>query len=162
MPRLAASAIAVVLGTALLAACGTPLVPGPARDDAEVVGIESLCDRDVVSGGLPADFEPVAVYVCDAMYEFDPPMTTDGVTEYVELPPPERREGDLTMLLAAFAVPSDARWPGPCTAIGWAGPSIWAASGDDRLVRLSYPADGCGMPKDTGIFEALDSLPVAP
>ena len=43
--------------------------------------------------------------------------------------------GDLAPLLAAFAVPNDPKWPGPCAAIGVIVPDVWLIDADGRAIR---------------------------
>ena len=141
-----------------------------------VAAVDCSAEWDVGWGAVPGDFEPVAVYVCDPMLQLapeatsDPPLVLSTPEQFAEAPPPapepaptpepvepRRLEGDLAPLLAAFAVPNDPKWPGPCAAIGVIVPDVWLIDADGRAIRPAYPVDGCNIPKP-GVGEALDEL----
>ncbi|MCP2637476.1 hypothetical protein K0817_013010 [Microbacterium sp. HD4P20] len=168
--------IALIAAFALgVTACAShpEAVPVPPPSQA-VAAVDCSAEWDVGWGSVPGDFEPVAVYVCDPVLELaprpDPPLELITPEQLAQTPPPaadpapapeqaEPRllEGDLSPLLAAFAVPNDPKWPGPCTAIGVIVPDVWLVDADGRAIRPAYPVDGCNVPKP-GVTEALDEL----
>lgn len=188
MPRLVAATVVAVVALGL-AACtshpeAVPVVP-PADS---VSAVDCTAAWDVGWGSVPADFEPVAVYLCDPELQLAPPETVDDPPlvvvdpeqfgaeipavpesepapspdpepepEPAPAPEPRRLEGDLTTLLAAFAVPNDPKWLGACSAIGVIVPDVWLVDADGRAIRPAYPVDGCGLPKG-GVGEALAEL----
>lgn len=174
MPR--TWAVFVVTAGALgLTACAShpDAVPVPPPSDARPA-VDCSAEWDVGWGAIPRDFEPVAVYVCDPVLELaptpDPPLVLADPEQLTETPPPaaepapapdaiepRRLEGDLSTLLAAFAVPNDPKWPGPCSAIGVVVPDVWLVDDKGHAIRPAYPVDGCGLPKP-GVTEALANL----
>lgn len=176
MPR--ARAVVVVTAGALgLTACAShpQAVPVPPTSEA-VPAVDCSAEWDVGWGTVPRDFEPVAAYVCHPLLELAPAPTPDAPLvlaepeQSAETPPPaaepaptpeaieaRRLEGDLTALLAAFAVPNDPKWPGPCSAIGVVVPDVWLVDDEGWAIRPAYPVDGCGLPKP-GVTEALAAL----
>lgn len=175
------AAACVAAGTLGVAACASHPqavpVPPPAASEA-VPAVDCGAEWDVGWGSVPAGFEPVAVYVCDPLLELappemlpeDPPLVLADPEQLSETPPPasepapapepatpRRLEGDLAPLLAAFSVPNDPKWLGPCTAIGVIVPDVWLVDADGWAIRPAYPVDGCGVPKP-GVGEALDEL----
>ena len=158
MPR-ACALVVVTAGVLSLAACAShpQAEPVPPASGA-VPAVDCSAEWDVGWGAIPRDFEPVAVYVCDPMLELapapsaDPPLVLADPEQFAETPPasveptpaPEpvearRLEGDLSALLAAFAVPNDPKWPGPCSAIGVVVPDVWLVD-DDRPRRARHPS----------------------
>ncbi len=173
MPRAWAAALTGASALAVTACSSPPwAVPLPPPSDA-AAAVDCSAEWDLGWGAIPADFEPVAVYVCDPVLELapaptpDPPLMLADPEQLAETPPPaaepapdpapleaRRLEGDLSALLAAFAEPSDPKWPGPCSAIGVVVPDVWLVDDEGWAIRPAYPADGCGLPKP-GVGEAL-------
>ncbi len=189
MPQPLAAALVAFAGLGL-AACGAHPEAIPVTPPADAaLAVDCTAPWDVGWGAVPADFEPVAVYVCDPELQLSPPTTLNeplvlagpdqldgGLPAAPESDPapepepepepavdpepaaePQRLEGDLTALLAAFAVPNDPRWPGPCSAIGVIVPDVWLVDVEGRAIRPAYPVNGCGLPKE-GVGAALAEL----
>lgn len=151
--------LAILAPIPLLAGCG--ILPGVGPDprvDAEPVSSvtcpETYAEGYAQAGLIPAGFEPVAVLRCDphASREDDNGLSSGALLQ--------RLEGDLEVVLAALATPSDARSIGPCSAIGYLLPEIWVEGRDGAVVRIAIPSDGCGAPKDVGLDAALNTLDV--
>jgi hypothetical protein len=176
------SALFVLAASALgVSACAShpEAVPVPPAPPSEAVpAVNCSAEWDVGWGSVPADFEPVAVYVCDPLLELaprderpeDPPLVLADPDDIGEPPPPatapapdpgpaklRQLEGDLSALLAAFAVPNDPKWLGACPAIGVIVPDVWLVDAGGWAIRPAYPVDGCSIPKP-GVNEALAEL----
>lgn len=129
-------------------ACGSPREPAADAVPTPWTG----CDPGAVAGRVPADFEPVAAYLCA-------PSPTVQDAPATPPPAPDRRlEGDLGPLLAALDAPDDRRSSGPCTLELVVGPSIWLVDADDDAIRAVYPVDGCGKAKIDAVTNALATL----
>lgn len=153
MGKRAIVAVGIAGALLVLAGCAGFADPRPPAESVDgVVCVSELGDRPPLpdAGLLPEDFEAVAVHRCNGFAE------RDGATGALV----ERLEGDLEPFLSAMRAPSDPRWPGPCSAIGWAGPSFWVTDAAGRAALLSYPSDGCGMPKAEEALEAAEELSV--
>ncbi len=173
MPRHWAAAL-IAAGALAVTACASPPPAAPVPPPSDPASaVDCSAEWDVGWGAIPADFEPVAVYVCDPVLELapsvDPPLVLADPEIIDEPPPPPAEpdpapapapatprllEGDLPALLAAFAVPNDPKWPGPCSAIGVVVPDVWLVDADGWAIRPAYPVDGCGLPKP-GVTDAL-------
>lgn len=159
-PRTAWAAAAVLAAATLLAGCAgerppaaVPLEPGSMQ-----TAVDCAAEPDAGWGGIPADFEVVAVYVCDPVMQLELPTPMEGEDPVPEVSSdPQRLEGDFTPVLRAFEEPSDPPWPGPCTADMVIVPDVWLVDADGRAIRPAYPATGCGKPKP-GVEEALALL----
>lgn len=154
-------AVAAVLAVAtVLAGCAgekaPPAVPVAPADTRTAV--DCTAEWDVGWGSIPEDFEPIAVYVCDPLLGIDPPTGDDGeVVGRLPSTEPQRLEGDLAPLVAAFAEPNDPPWPGPCAASMVIVPDVWLVDDAGRAIRPAYPVTSCSQPKE-GVGEALALL----
>lgn len=130
----------------LLSGCGQQHPPAEivtptakaAPSTAATPTVDAPCDSDAAVGGLPDGFEPVAVHVCESVIA-QPASSAKRLT------------GDLADILNAFAEANDPAWPGACSAVGWAGPEYWFEDAHGAVVHAAYPADGCGMPKNSAV-----------
>lgn len=151
---------AALTGLALaLTGCGSQHPDAvPVKPDAGGGVVDCTAAWDVGWGRIPAGFEPVEVWVCDPLLELSSPTDSDGrPTEPIASTEPQRLEGDLGPLVAAFAESNDPRWLGACSAIGVIVPDVWLVDAEGRAVRPAYPSTGCGIPKP-GVGEALALL----
>jgi len=150
------AAALMLVAALLLAGCaGTPGGVAPPRPVATPVPALGCGGGSAdPAGAVPDGFIPRAAYLCDPHATQDDAEGTWSGTRLTRL------EGDLAPVLAALAEPDEPHWPGPCPAIGFAGPLLWLGDGAGLFVRAAYPADGCGMPRTDAVFTALDALTV--
>lgn len=152
--------VGVLAVAALLTGCaaGPPAGPGVTpRPVATPVTAMGCAETEVgpSAGAVPAEFEAVAVYLCD-------PHATETDAEGTWLGSRlTRYEGDLAALLAALAAPDAPPTDGACPAIAFVGPWLWLEGDSGTYVRAAYPTDACGMPRTDAVFAALDELTVA-
>lgn len=144
----------------LLAGCGVGPGRAPAPDatpaDRIVCGTglgDDLPDQPP-AGRVPAGFTAVAAHICDPSASREDEA---GIWSGVLV---QRLEGDLTPVLTALARPDDPRWAGPCTAVMVVAPDLWIEGADGRVIRVSFPVDGCGQPKTEDVLFALGLLTV--
>ncbi|UUT34896.1 hypothetical protein [Microbacterium elymi] len=152
-----ARVVLVCLLALVLAGCaggpGAFASPRPVATPVSALGCGGE-DAGPAPGGIPAGFTPNAAYLCDPIATQDDAQGTWSGTRLT------RYAGDLAPLVAALAESDEPRWPGPCPAIGFAGPLLWLGAADGSYLRVAYPATGCGMPRTDAVFAALDALTV--
>lgn len=112
------------------------------------------CDETGSARRIPSDFVPVSVTLCD---EVGTVADEDGVWSG---PAIRHLEGDLAPLVDALNQADDPRWPGPCTAHMVIVPQLWLVDAAGRAVHVTYPVDGCGLPKTEAVGNALALLSV--
>ncbi|WP_104196829.1 hypothetical protein [Cryobacterium sp. M15] len=103
-------------------------------------------------GMVPADFEPVAAYLCTLSGSVD---DDQGRWAAVTV---ETRTGDLGPLLSALAEPSDqAGFNQACTADMEIVPELWLENATGEAMRAAWPSTACGKTK-RATWKALEKL----
>lgn len=103
-------------------------------------------------GMVPADFEPVAAYLCTFSGSVD---DDQGRWAAVTV---ETRTGDFGPLLSALAEPSDqAGFNQACTADMEFVPELWLENAPGEAMRAAWPSTACGKTK-RATWKALEKL----
>jgi hypothetical protein len=101
----------------------------------------------------PLDFEPVGAYVCDP-YGLLTDAPGSGTLDYGVIV----LDGDLAPLIRALDVADSPPATLPCAAVALLVPGLWLADSQGNVIRVAYPADGCGNPKRDPVNAAIKDL----
>ena len=139
----------VAIAAALVVVTGCAGVRGEVAPAEVLQGVD--CTRPDTAGRMPADVAAVALYRCDDDPKLGGPAADPSGFA-------GRFEGDLGPVAAALAVGDEPRWPGPCTAHMVIAPDIWFVDSSGAAVHVTYPLDGCGLPRADAVSAAIDRL----